>query len=47
MAKLKGIYILRKDKTVEPDKDGKYPIKWFTCRVNAGIPDTHRMILNP
>ena len=44
MSKLRGIYIRRKDRTVEPDKDGKYPIKWFIARVNTSIPPEHKML---
>lgn len=44
MSKTRGIFIKRRDLTVEPDKDGKYPVKWFPCKVNAGVPPSHKML---
>ena len=43
MKRIKKIAIRRKDHTVEPDKDGKYPIRWFLARINSEIPPTHRL----
>lgn len=36
--------IKRKDITVQPDKNGNYPIKEVIVKYNASIPSTHRML---
>lgn len=44
MNKMKGIFISRIDKTVEPDPKKGYPVKVFRVWVNSAIPNTHRML---
>lgn len=36
--------IKRKDMTVQPDKNGNYPVKEFIVKYNAEIPSTHKML---
>lgn len=44
MVTFKYTTIKRIDKTVEPDKNGKYPIKEFLVKYNAEIPASHPML---
>lgn len=43
MRKFRGLIIRRIDKTVQPDKNGKYPLEYFRAKVSNNIPPDHKI----